>query len=208
MIDFSELNEIDIGDLSSWPIWFRWTMVGVLAAGLLFAGYKYMLEREQKKLARLEKNEQQLKQTFLTKKELVVNLPAYKEQMVGIQDRFDLVLKQLPDKTEVPALLVDISQAGLTRGLQFQQFKPDAATTDEFYMTLPISITVFGKYHQLAEFVSDLASLPRIVTLGDMTIKRQEGNILVMEAQLFTYQYLEESVAEEGKQSAKVRIQR
>ena len=206
MIDLSELNEIDVGDLSTWPIWFRWVMVLVLAAALLFVGYKYLIQPEKDALIKLERQEQQLKASFLAKKELVVNLPAYKEQMIEIQDRFGVVLKQLPDKTEVPALLVDISQAGLARGLQFQQFKPAAARTDEFYITLPISISVVGQYNQLAEFVSDLASLPRIVTLGDMTISREQSNTLIMKAQLFTYQYLEESSGQSEEQG-KVRVQ-
>ena len=87
--------------------------------------------------------------------------------MVEIKERFGVVLRQLPDKTEVPALLVDISQAGLARGLKFEQFKPEKAQTKEFYNMLPISIQVLGTYHQLAEFISDLAGLPRIVTVGD-----------------------------------------
>ena len=204
MIDFSELNDIDIGDLSTWPIWFRWIMVGVVAVAVLYGGYKYVIEPEQKALTKLEKTETQLRQSFLIKKELVVNLPAYQQQMIEIQDRFGVVLKQLPDKTEVPALLVDISQAGLARGLKFQQFKPATPRTDEFYVTLPISITVTGQYHQLAEFISDLASLPRIVTLGDMTIRRQEKTSLVMSAQLFTYQYLEESSGTSADEAIRV----
>jgi type IV pilus assembly protein PilO len=117
--------------------------------------------------------------------------------MVEIQDRFGVVLKQLPNKTEVPALLVDISQAGLSRGLVFNQFKPGNPRTEDFYITLPISIKVAGTYHQLAEFVSDLAALPRIVTVGNMSISGGEksGGTLTMNAQLFTYQYLEEGQA-------------
>jgi type IV pilus assembly protein PilO len=115
--------------------------------------------------------------------------------MVEIQDRFGVVLKQLPDKTEVPALLIDISQAGLSRGLVFSQFKPGNPKTEDFYITLPISIKVAGTYHQLAEFVSDLAALPRIVTVGDMSIsgREKESSTLTMTAQMSTYQYLEES---------------
>jgi type IV pilus assembly protein PilO len=193
-MDFSELQEIDIADLTTWPIWFRWIAVAVLGAGILYAGYRYFVEPEQKILAKLESAEKQLKATFLTKKELVVNLPAYRLQMEEIQDRFGVVLRQLPDKTEVPALLIDISQVGLARGLQFQQFKPSSTRAEEFYIILPISIQVSGTYHQLAEFISDLAALPRIVTLGNMGIRRQKGTTLSMTAQLYTYQYLEESL--------------
>lgn len=196
MIDFSEIQEVDITDLSTWPMWFRWAMVALIAAGLLYGGYKYFLKPEKNALAKLEHTERQLKDAFLIKKELVINLPAYKEQMLEIQDRFGVVLKQLPDKTEVPALLIDISQAGLTRGLKFRQFKPANQRTEEFYITLPISVVVAGKFHQFAEFISDLASLPRIVTLGNMNVVRDKTMELVMQAELFTYQYLEESTGQ------------
>jgi type IV pilus assembly protein PilO len=204
MIDFNELQDIDIADLSSWPIWFRWIMIFLVAGGLLFASFKYIIEPEQKILAKLERTEKQLKKTYLSKKELVVNLPAYKQQMLEIQDRFGVVLQQLPDKTEVPALLIDITQAGLARGLRFEQFKPGETQTKEFYITLPISIIVSGTFHQMAEFVSDLASLPRIVTLGNVSLKRQKGRQLTMKAELFTYRYLEESNAKSKNKTVRV----
>ncbi len=193
MIDFSELEDINLADISSWPIWFRWAMSILVAVGILAGGYKFLIEPEQQALTRLEDSEQQLRTTFLAKKKLVVNLPAYQAQMLEIRDRFGVVLKQLPNQTEVPELLIDISQAGLARGLKFQQFKPSDPRTDEFYITLPIAIVVTGRFHQLAEFISDLASLPRIVTLGDMNISRGADQELVMKADLFTYQYPEEN---------------
>ncbi len=191
-MELSDLSDIDIQDPSSWPIWFRWVAIAVISIAILFGGYKQFIEPQQLQLERLERKEAQLKDTFLVKKELVVNLPAYREQMVEIQDRFGVVLKQLPDKTEVPALLIDISQAGLSRGLIFNQFKPGDPRTEEFYITLPISVSVTGGYHQFAEFISDLASLPRIVTLGNMKIVRVGSEQLNMSAQLFTYQYLDD----------------
>ena len=207
MIDFSELQNIDIGDFSTWPIWFRWVGIVLVSAGLLFGGYKYFLEPENLILAKLERKEAQLKKTFLKKKELVINLPAYLAQMKEIQDRFGVVLRQLPNKTEVPALLIDITQAGLARGLKFEQFKPARPRTQEFYKVMPISITVTGRFHQMAEFVSDLASLPRIVTVGNMKIGRvKKQKNLVMKASLFTYQYLEDSNAG-GKAKKKLRVQ-
>ena len=208
MINLSEINEIDIGDITSWPIWFRWFMVLVVSAGLLFGGYKYFIEPEQIDLAKLERRENQLRKEFLKKKELVVNLPAYRQQMVDIRDRFGVVLRQLPNRTEVPALLIDISQAGLARGLKFEQFKPSNPRTEEFYRTMPILIRVRGRFHQLAEFISDLASLPRIVTVGNMSITRPKeggGRELTMQAQLLTYQYLEDNTGE--RKEEKVRVQ-
>ncbi len=206
MMELADLQDIDIGDYASWPQWFRWMVIFLISAVLLYSGYRYFIEPEQDALARLERTEGQLRETFLIKKELVVNLPAYREQMVEIQDRFGVVLKQLPNKTEVPALLIDISQAGLSRGLKFSQFKPGNPRTQEFYITLPISIKVSGSYHQLAEFISDLAALPRIVTLGNMTINGGAGGILQMSAQLYTYQYLEEEIFDRQESDA-VRVQ-
>jgi type IV pilus assembly protein PilO len=206
MIDFSELQDVDVGDVSTWPNWFRWLMVVLVAIGLLFGGYKYFIEPQQQMLAKLERKEGKLKKDFLNKKQLAINLPAYREQMKEIQDRFGVILKQLPNRTEVPALLIDITQAGLARGLKFKQFKPAKPGIREFYRKMPISITVTGRFHQLAEFVSDLASLPRIVTVGNMNIKRLQKRQLQMSAQLFTYQYLEENNAQDKKKK-KTRVQ-
>ena len=206
-MELSDIQDLDIGDPSSWPNWFRWVMIFVGGAILLGAGFKYFIEPEQKQLAKLERNEKQLKETFLIKKELVVNLPAYRDQMIEIQDRFGVVLKQLPNKTEVPALLIDISQAGLSRGLVFNQFKPGNPRSEEFYVTLPISVKVTGNYHQFAEFISDLAALPRIVTLGNMNIARASETELTMSAQLYTYQYLEEDSPDRREASESVRVQ-
>ena len=206
MIDVTELRDLDIGDISTWPIWFRWVVVVVVAGGLMFGGYKYFIEPERAALAKLERRENKLKEIFLNKKELVINLPAYREQMKEIQDRFGVVLRQLPNRDQVPALLIDISQAGLARGLKFEQFKPSKASTDEFYKRMPISITVLGRFHQLAEFISDLASLPRIVTVGNMKISREGGRILKMNAQLFTYQYIQNNNNSQSKDK-KVRVQ-
>lgn len=196
---WSELQEIEPMDTSSWPPWFKVLGAGLVGALILYAGYKLFIVPEQERLRALQQEETQLREAFLDKKELVVNLSAYREQMREIQDRFGVVLKQLPDRTEVPALLIDISQAGLARGLQFEQFKPGNPVAQEFYIQLPIDLRVIGTYHQLAEFISDIAALPRIVTMGNMNItRRQDDKLLTMQAQLFTYSY----VGDEGKAAA------
>ncbi|MGB5708098.1 MAG: type 4a pilus biogenesis protein PilO [Arenicellales bacterium] len=207
-MQLSDLQDVDIADFSTWPHWFRWVIIFLVGAALLYSGYHFLIEPEQQALAKMERTEKQLRESFLIKKEQVVNLPAYREQMVEIQDRFGVVLKQLPNKTEVPALLIDISQAGLSRGLVFNQFKPGNPRTEEFYVTLPISVKVSGTYHQLAEFISDLAALPRIVTVGDMVIQggKNKSTALSMTAQVFTYQYLEEQIFEK-KDSGSTRVQ-
>ncbi len=197
MIDFSELQDVDFGDLSTWPDWFRWAMTGVLGLVILIAGYNFVVRPQQGVLTELEQEERQFKEIFLEKKEKTINLPAYKEQLQEIRNRFGIVLNQLPSRAEVPAMLIDISQAGFARGLQFEQLMPDSPKEKQFYKIIPVSIKVSGKFHQFIEFISDLASLPRVVTMGDMSIKRIQGSDqLIMEAQLRTYQYLEKSTSE------------
>lgn len=197
MIDFSELQDVDFGDLSTWPDWFRWAMTGVLGLVILIAGYNFVVRPQQGVLTELEQEERQFKEIFLEKKEKTINLPAYKEQLQEIRNRFGIVLNQLPSRAEVPAMLIDISQAGFARGLQFEQLMPDSPKEKHFYKIIPVSIKVSGKFHQFIEFISDLASLPRVVTMGDMSIKRIQGSDqLIMEAQLRTYQYLEKSTSE------------
>ena len=120
MVDFAalqqELQQIDFNDINSWPVWFRWVGIGVVSVGLLLAGYQFFVGPERSQLTAMERQEQELRQSFLNKKRLSINLPAYRAQMQEIEDRFGVVLQLLPDRTEVPALLIDISQAGLSRG--------------------------------------------------------------------------------------------
>ncbi len=203
--------DFEIGDVSTWPTWFRLVAVVVVGLAIIYAGYHFFISTEQEKLRALQLTEQDLKEQFMVKKKLVINLPAYKQQMVEIVDRFGVILQQLPDKTEVPALLVDISQAGLARGLDFEMFKPNELRNEQFYATLPISLEVSGKFHQLAEFVSDLSALPRIVTVGNMKItsENDETDKLKMSATLSTFQYLEDGGVDEegeGEGSKKARV--
>ncbi|MGU9957404.1 MAG: type 4a pilus biogenesis protein PilO [Arenicellales bacterium WSBS_2016_MAG_OTU3] len=196
-----DIHDIDIKDLSTWPTWLK--VIGVIfVAGLLVAAsWYFFLDDEIKNLEKARADEQQLRKTFLARKELAVNLPAYRVQMEEIEDLFAIILNQLPDRTEVPALLVDITQAGLARGLDFELFKPQTKLAGEFYVTLPIDVRVTGPYHVLAEFVSDLAALPRIVSLGDLKIEPAENtentenntSILTMQAVAKTFHYLNEA---------------
>ena len=133
------------------------------------------------------------KETFLEKKKLAVNLEAYKQQRQEIEQAFGALLKQLPNKSEMDALLIDINQAGLGRGLAFELFKPaEKENVTEFYAELPVNIKVTGNYHDLGAFASDVAKMPRIVLLTDLKIDpNKEGN-LSMEAVAKTYRYLDE----------------
>jgi len=197
---FDDLRNIDFADVGSWPWWLKAFGTLFVCGGILFAGYYFIVKGELETLERAERQEQQLKETFLKKKALAVNLPAYREQMKEMQESFGVMLRQLPNRTEVPELLIDITQAGIARGLEFVLFKPQRKRNADFYAILPIDLKVIGTYHQFAEFVSDLAALPRIVTLGNISIgvgkgrdKKSTGGRLTMSAITQTYHYLDES---------------
>ena len=197
-----ELKALDTKQPGNWP-WFA--KIGAFL--LIFIGiqvaFYFLLWQDQQ--AQIEKGQQDVnrqKETFLEKKKLAVNLEAYKQQRAEIEQAFGALLKQLPNKSEMDALLIDINQAGLGRGLQFELFKP-AATENltEFYAELPVNIKVSGNYHDLGAFASDVAKMPRIVLLTDLKVDPpgKEG-LLSMEAVAKTYRYLdEEEVAKQRK---------
>lgn len=209
-MDLRDLQTVELNDFSSWPLWLRVFGSILICGGILFAGYWFLIKGEIEELKQAERQEQSLKKTFLEKKELAVNLPAYRKQMEEIQESFGVLLRQLPNRTEVPELLIDITQAGLGRGLQFVQFQPQNKRMADFYAILPINLQVVGSYHQFAEFVSDLAALPRIVTLGNIEIKSSKGGQLQMSAISQTYHYLDdEEIAQQQKaKQEKVRTKR
>ncbi len=189
-MNLEDLNSIDLQNPASWPLPIKIGAIVAICIGILAAGYFLRIEGDRENLARLEAEELNLRQTYLTKKALAINLPAYKQQMVEMEQTFGSLLRQLPDSAEVPDLLVDITQAGLGRGLEFVLFKPEKERPAEFYAELPISIKVKGTYHELAQFVSDVAALPRIVTFGSVSIKG--SGKLTMSAKAKTYRYLDE----------------
>ena len=197
----SEIRDIDLNDIPSWPTWAKIAATGVISIGILFAGYWFIVADQIKELEKAQRQEQNLKQTYLEKKALAVNLEAYRQQIVEIEETFGVMLKQLPDKTEVPELLIDITQAGLGRGLQFDMFKPQNRRVADFYAELPINIKVTGTYHQVGNFVSDVAALPRIVTIGDiiLTPLADDGERLGMTATTKTYHYLDQETIEQRK---------
>ena len=195
---FDNLGQIDFQDPASWPWWLKIVGALVVCAGILYAGYHFIIKDQIMVLEQAEKQELQLKATYEKKKALAVNLPAYREQMKEMKESFGVMLRQLPNQTEVPELLIDITQAGIARGLEFELFKPQSKRNADFYAILPINLKVKGTYHQFAEFVSDLAALPRIVTIGNITITRgkstkSKGGLLTMSAITQTYHYLDES---------------
>lgn len=207
---WSDLQEIEVGDISTWPTWFRVTMAFVVCGAILGAGYWFIVRHDIEDLRRVEQQEQTLRETFLKQKALAVNLPAYREQMKQIERNFGVMLRQLPDKTEVPELLIEITQAGLARGLQFELFKPRNKSVGDFYATLPIDIRVTGPYHLVAEFVSDLAAMPRIVTIGNIDLSPLDGagQRLRMSAITYTFHYLDEEEIAARRDQEKARTVR
>jgi type IV pilus assembly protein PilO len=191
-INLSDLQDVDIADLATWPQWFKTFAVVLVFGGLLYGGYHFIISDQLVELDKLERQEKDLKQTYLDRKAKAINLPVYREQMEQMQSSFEVMVGQLPDKTEVPQLLNDITQAGLSRGLTFSVFQPRPEGRGDFYATLPINLRVSGSYHQFGQFVSDLAALPRIVTVGNIQLSAQANGNLNVSALVKTFRYLDE----------------
>jgi type IV pilus assembly protein PilO len=196
--DLSQLNNIDLQDVSKWPVALKGIVIILLMGALLGAGYWFDTKNQLVTLEKARKQEKTLKETFAAKQNKAANLDDYREQMKEMKASFGTMLRQLPSETEVEDVLVDISQAGLANGLEFELFQPGKEVPAEFYAELPIKIEVVGDYHDFGRFVSDVAALPRIVTLHDFTITPQKGRgshisgKLVMQATAKTYRYLNE----------------
>jgi len=199
-----DLKNIDINNIPGWPLPVKIAGIALICVGLLFGGYWFLIADELAEYEQVQQKETGLKETYLNKKGLAINLPAYKLQMDEMHQAFGTLLRQLPNKTEVPNLLVDITQAGLGRGLNFVLFKPEKEKPQDFYAELPINIKVTGGYHELGQFVSDLAALPRIVTIGGIDISTDtKTGILTMSSVARTFRYLEPEEIEALKPKVK-----
>jgi len=191
-----ELRSLDTSDPGRWPLAVRAGAVGLCFVILCAVGsYVFVYDEQVPELQKREDTEQQLRQEFKTKHSKAVNLEIYKQQLKDIERSFGALLRQLPGKTEVPNLLVDISQTGLSAGLQEKLFQPQAEQKKDFYAELPIKISLTGSYHQFGEFVSGIAALPRIVTLHDIEIKsatKDAYDQLTLDLTAKTYRYLDE----------------
>jgi type IV pilus assembly protein PilO len=191
-----ELQSLDPRDPGRWPLAVRAAAVGLCFLVLTGALTYFLVWDEQRpELQRREDVEQQLRQEFHTKHAKAVNLDLYKQQLKDIERSFGALLRQLPGKTEVPNLLVDISQTGLSAGLEEKLFQPQLEQKKDFYAELPIKIRLTGSYHQFGQFVSGIAALPRIVTLHDIEIKSESKDAydqLSLELTAKTYRYLDE----------------
>lgn len=217
-IDLAQLRSVDFNDVGRWPVSVKVIAVTVLCVAVLGAGLWLDTRGQMETLDSTRQKEQALRKEFLEKQDKAANLDAYKAQMEEMKRSFGAMLRQLPSKTEVAELLVDISQTGLQTGLEFELFKPENERPADFYAELPIKIKVAGHYHEFGQFVSDVAALPRIVTLQDFSIgplagggkkaqdkkskdsKDDGDDILVMEVTAKTFRYLEEEelLSDEG----------
>ena len=186
-----ELNDLTLEDAGDWPLVIKLLVFLILAAAIIGAGYYFDVKEQYLDLDQVVAKEQRLRDEFERKQAKAVNLEAYKAQLAEMEESFGAMLRQLPDKTEVAGLLVDVSQTGLAAGLEFELFQPRSERRQDFYAELPISISVLGDYHEFGEFVSGLAALPRIVTIHDIKITPGAGR-LRLQATAKTYRYLEE----------------
>jgi type IV pilus assembly protein PilO len=189
----SDFRTLDPKDPGLWPILPRIIiLVGILFAVLLL-GWWFGWRVQFEDLDAKSQQEATLKEEWRTKKAQAVNLEEYQKQLAEINRSFGALLKQLPNASEMEALLVDINQAGLGRGLQFELFKPGSESLRDFYAELPITIKVTGSYHDLGAFTGDIAKLPRIVTLNDIDVAAGKDGGLTMSAVAKTFRYLDEA---------------
>lgn len=166
-----DLNDLDMNNIGSWPTAVKAVAGALLVLVILLLGYNFHISELGEQLDRQRSEEVSLKEQFAIKAHQAANLEAYTQQMTDMENSFGVLLRQLPSDTEVPGLLEDITRTGLDNGLEFEEIKLLPEVVQQFYIELPIQITVTGSYHSLASFVSGVAGLPRIVTLHDFEVK-------------------------------------
>jgi type IV pilus assembly protein PilO len=198
-----ELNKLDLKTLADWPLPTKLVALVLLCVAIVAAGWWFDWRGGLESLDQSRQKETELRGVFTVKKNQAINLDAYRKQLEDIQQAFGALLKQLPNKQEMDALITDVNQAGLGRGLQFELFRPEAETVTEFYAETPIRVKVTGGYHDIASFVSDISKLSRIVTLQDIALEPAKDGTLNMDAVVKTYRYLDDEEAIAKKQSGK-----
>jgi type IV pilus assembly protein PilO len=199
-----ELRSLNPRDIGNWPVLPKLGALLLLLIALVFAGYWFDWKGQLETLATERAKEQDLRTAFLDKKKQAVNLEAYRKQLADIEESFGEMLKQLPNKSEMEALLSDINQAGLGRGLQFELFRPARAEKQsEFYAELPITIKLVGTYHDIGAFASDVSQLSRIVTLNDVALSADQGGALVLDATAKTFRYLDDGEVAAQRKAAR-----
>ncbi len=193
-------GHLEPNNIGSAPLSVRMSVISILFVAIIYAGFHFLTIDQLTQLDRHEKKEIEVKAEFKVKAGQAAKLDLYKEQLAEMRASFGALLRQLPEKTDVESLLVDVSQTGLASGLEIQKFKPSAEEKKGFYAELPITLEVIGSFHQMASFISGIAALPRIVTISDLKIeplklssnKEPEQGRLQMSATAKTYRYLQE----------------
>jgi type IV pilus assembly protein PilO len=199
-----ELRNLDPKQPGNWPWLVKAGAFLLIFIGLQVAAYFLLWQAQMEAIEKGRADVAKQKEVFLEKKKLAVNLDSYKQQRAEIEQAFGALLKQLPNKSEMDALLIDINQAGLGRGLAFDLFKPsEKENFTEFYAELPVNIKVTGNYHDLGAFASDVAKMPRIVLLTDVKLDPPKDGILSMEAVAKTYRYLDEEEVSKQRKTTK-----
>jgi type IV pilus assembly protein PilO len=201
-----ELRTLDPKQPGNWPWPIKFGFLVLIFVAIQLLAYFLLWSDQTEKIEKGRQDVAKQKEVFLEKKRLAVNLDAYKQQRAEIEQAFGALLKQLPNKSEMDALLIDINQAGLGRGLAFELFKPaEKENVTEFYAELPVNIKVTGNYHDLGAFASDVAKMPRIVLLTDLKLDPPKEGVLSMEAVAKTYRYLDEEEVAKQRQAAKAK---
>jgi type IV pilus assembly protein PilO len=203
-----DFKQIDLKNLGGAPLPVKVVLLTLIFLGLVGGGYWFLWQPALEELDQAKNKETELRTVFMAKKKEAINLPIYKQQMADIERTFGELLRQLPDKTQMEGLLRDVNAAGLEVGLEFDLFRPGAEQPAEFYVTKPISIRVVGSYHQLGAFAQNIAKMPRIVTLEDLTIAPVAGGkegMVGVNATAKTFRYIEAGEGT-GKKNVPVRV--
>ena len=202
-MNLDDLRSLNFRDVGNWPLLPKTLALGLVFIAILAVGGVLDWKDQYETLDRAKSEEAKLKEQYATKKAKAINFQLYVQQLQEIEQSFGALLKQLPNKAEMDALLTDINQAGLGRGLQFELFRPAAnERAADFYAELPINIKITGNYHDMGAFASDVAQLPRIVTLNDVAVLNDKG-VLTMEAVAKTFRYLDEEEVAKQRKAAK-----
>jgi len=203
-----EIRRLNIRDAGNWPLLPKVVVLVAIFLAIVVAGLFLDWKDQWEALGKAEQVEVGLKTQYTEKKKRAINFDLYVQQLNEVEQSFGALVKQLPNRSEIDALLTDVNQAGLGRGLQFELFKPAAQERmADFYAELPINIKITGNYHDMGAFASDIAQLPRIVTLNDVAITSDKGN-LSMEAVAKTFRYLDDEEIARQRAAAKAKAKK
>lgn len=202
-MELSDLNNLDLKNVAQAPVGVKALLLAVLFLAVLGLGYYLDWSNGLAELDGARAEELTLREDYSNKKRQAINYQAYKTRYTETEQALAAMVRQLPNKSEIDALLTDVNQAGVARGLDFDLFRPEAEVFSDFYATLPVAIKVKGGYHDIAYFASDVAKLPRIVTIQDIILTPGTDGRLSMDASLRTYRYLDENELAAMKKKAK-----